>query len=271
MLTWMPDTEATTNNFSSTTATSTSVGTDTEQAMGYQTEKKFVEMNSEFSAVRNNMSEIRDPALKRMVMVPMPDSDEEKKEILTGLFFSLTKASCFRTHKADLAEFFQWTPKTLWDSVFTTAETEAIVKSQQKKLNHSIMTRFRPFFETWRTLKGNPMGNLPTAMGELIDAKSKENSDARKAWIEAMLMESSPRTDAWLAKIYDEFLDTFILEELLDGDRRRMAKEQGLVAETYFRGPVLKVVEVALAEGYSTQEMKVMVEGLHTVQIPDME
>jgi hypothetical protein len=208
------------------------------------------------------MSEILDPRTDKWV--PIPVSNKQKKEILTKLFFRFTKGSVIQFHKVDLVELFNITPKTLWDTVFTAAEMKAMADTQLEQLERGIRVRFRAVFEEWHTLEGNPMKTLPATMAKLRKARSPKNSKARADWMEAMLMEKNPRTDAWLTKIYEEFLDVLHLEQLLNpADARRiLAWNTGRQTESYFGDFVLKIVEMSLMMGRSTAQMTRMIENL---------
>jgi len=242
---------------------SSSDGVDTQQTTGHQYGEGYA-AQGEFSVFCNNMSEIVDPRTNKWV--PMPASNKGKKEILTQLFFKYTKASVLRSHKVNLVEFFKMTPKVLWDTMFTAAETKAMANTQAERLERDIRVRFRPIFEEWRTLEGNPMKSLPTTMAELREATSAESSKARAAWMEAMLMEKNPRTDAWLPKIY-EFLDALSLEQLLnpaDG-RRLLAWKMGQRAEFYLGNFVLKMLGMMLTMGNSVAQTDSMIADLYAI------
>jgi hypothetical protein len=187
-----------------------------------------------------------DVALRKWV--PMSAAAKNKKPLLTGLFNNLTRGSFFENDKIDMDEFFKRIPKELWDSVFTLGETKAMVEAQEKRLGKGLMLRVMKVSTEWRGIGGSPLKS-PTSMEEIGEAKSKKSSQARIAWVQALLAEQNPRSDGWLKYIYEDLIDLLVLEPLLDPAneyRVWMAKKLARGASRRFETTILEIVKGSL-------------------------
>lgn len=119
-----------------------------------------------YDHVREDRSEIKDAITRNWL--PMPASNEGKKELLQKVFHNVSRCSFVRNCQVDMDYIFQSIPRDLWYTIFTPSETENMAKTQHSRLSDGDVQRLGKVMSEWRGIEGCPL-KKPCHEGETFD------------------------------------------------------------------------------------------------------
>jgi len=120
-----------------------------------------------------------------------------------------------------------------------------MVKAQEKVLLTEMVTRYEEVAGEWLEIEGCPI-KIPETLEELEQARSPEESKARKDWVKGLLWNKSERSDGWIRYVYENFQDIVALDlEIAERSRfgEFLATRLACMFEVYVERSIFEEIE----------------------------